>query len=358
MRFFAILKKEFLVFFRNIGLVIFILYAFLPEVFVAGEGIKVTPQNVRVGYVSYTNSKIVEDIITSLKKPQFQTPLFFTNEKELKQKIFNREIMLGIVFNKEFVKNIQQKKRAKLQVLKDSTAAAQAEVSLIYLQNILMKFETLKIPLKVNIIKLFNPNSNTKWFMSISELLSVTTLIGVILVAAVFVREKEKETWDIMLLMPVSSKILIFAKIFSQILILLVGVFLSVGIVIFGIFNTPLNGHLWHFFLATFLFSFAIGGIALVIAALSNSVLEVGQLSLIVMMPLIFLSGTWTPIEAMAKPIKFLSVFSPLRYYIEATQEIFFKGAGLDIIMPDLINMSLIGLVLFYIGYKKIGRLF
>ena len=354
----SILKKEFLVFFRNIGLVIFILYAFLPEVYVAGNGIKVTPQNVSVGYVNYTNSKIVLDIITSLKHPQFQTPIFFKNEKELKQKIFNREIMVGIVFDKEFVKNIQSGKKAKLQVLIDSTAAAQAQVTLIYLQNILMKFEKLNIPIKIKIIKLFNPNSNEKWFMGITELLSVITLIGVILVAAVFVREKEKGTWDIMLLMPVDAKILIFSKIFSQIIILMVGVFLSVGIVVFGIFNTPINGHLWHFFLATFLFSFSIGGIALVIAAVSNSVLQVGQLSLIIMMPLIFLSGTWTPIEAMAKPIQFLSIFSPLRYYIEASQAIFFKGAGLGIIAKDLIIMSLIGIVLFYIGYRKIGRLF
>ena len=358
MKFSAILKKEFLVFFRNIGLVIFILYAFLPEVFVAGEGIKVTPQNVSVGYVSYSNSKIVEEIITSLRKPQFQTPVLFTNEKDLKKKIFNREIMVGIVFDKEFVKSIQNGKSAKLQILIDSTAAAQAEVSLIYLQNILMKFEALNVPVKITILKLFNPNSNTKWFMSLTELLSVITLIGVILVAAVFVREKEKGTWDIMLLMPVDAKILIFAKIFSQVLILLVGVFLSVGIIVFGVFDTPINGDLWHFFLATFLFSFAIGGIALVIAAVSNSVLEVGQLSLIVMMPLIFLSGTWTPIEAMAKPIQFLSNFSPLRYYIEASQAIFFKGASFDIIAPDLFMMSLIGLVLFYFGYRKIGRLF
>ena len=354
----AILKKEFLVFFRNVGLVVFILYSFLPEVYVAGNGIKVTPQNVSVGYVNYTNSKIVQDIITSLKKPQFQTPILFTNEKELKQKIFNREIMIGIVFDKEFVRNIQNGKIAKLQVLVDATAAAQAQVSLVYLQNILMKFEKLNMPVEVKIVKLFNPNSNEKWFMSVTELLSVITLIGVILVAAVFVREKEKGTWDIMLLMPVDAKVLIFAKIFSQIVVLMVGVFLSVGIVVFGIFDTPINGNLWHFFLATFLFSFSIGGIALVIAAVSRSVLEVGQLSLIVMMPLIFLSGTWTPIEAMAKPIQFLSIFSPLRYYIEATQAIFFKGATLDIIASDLISMSLIGIVLFYIGYRKIGRLF
>ena len=221
----AILKKEFLVFFRNVGLVVFILYAFLPEVYVAGNGIKVTPQNVSVGYVSYTNSKIVQDIITSLRKPQFQTPILFTNEKELKQKIFNREIMIGLVFDKEFVRNIQNEKKAKLQVLVDATAAAQAQVSLVYLQNILMKFEKLNMPVEVKIVKLFNPNSNEKWFMSITELLSVITLIGVILVAAVFVREKEKGTWDIMLLMPVDAKILIFTKIFSQIVVLMVGVF-------------------------------------------------------------------------------------------------------------------------------------
>ena len=355
----AILKKEFLVFFRNIGLVIFILYAFTMDIYIAGEGIKVTPKYVSIGYVDEAGSVMVNKIISHFHYPEFKKPKRFLSEKELKKAIYNKEIMVGIVFDKEFIKNLYLKKESKLQVLLDSTASAQAEVTLIYIQNILMSFmNNLKVPAKIDIIKLFNPNSNTKWFMSLSEMMSVVTMLGLVLIAVVFVREKENGTWDIMLLMPVRGSVIIFSKILSQVLVLMAGITISVGIIIFGIFDAPVNGSLFDFYLISFLYAFAIGGIALVIASLSKTILEVGHLTIVIMLPLIFLSGAWTPINSMHPFIQFLSYFSPLRYYIEATQDIFFRGSGFRDLIPYFLAEFFMALVLFYIGYKKIGRLF
>ena len=355
----AILKKEFLVFFRNLGLVIFILYAFTLDIYIAGKGIKVTPRNVSIGYVNEADDVIVNKIISSFHKPQFKKPKIFLSEKSLKRAIYNRKIMVGIIFDKYFVNNLLNKREAKIQVLIDSTAAAQADVTLIYLQNILAKLQNnAKLPAKINIIKLFNPNFNTKWFMGLSELMSVITMLGLVLIAVVFVREKENGTWDIMLLMPVRGSLIIFSKILSQVLILMAGITMSLGLVMLGIFNAPVNGNLFDFYLISFLFSFAIGGIALVIAAVSKTILQVGHLTIVIMLPLIFLSGAWTPLNSMQPFIQFLSYFSPLRYYIEATQDIFFRGSGFFDLLPYFGAELLIAVVLFYIGYKKIGRLF
>ena len=355
----AILKKEFLIFFRNIGLVIFVLYSFTMDIYIAGKGIKVTPRHVSIGYVNEADIALVNKIISHFHPPQFKKPKLFLSEKALKNAIYNKEIMVGIVFNKEFVNNLLSDKTAKLQVLIDSTAAAQAEVTLIYIQNILLKFEHhLKTPASIDIIKLFNPNANTRWFMSLSELMSDITMLGLILIAVVFVREKENGTWDIMLLMPVKGSLIIFAKILSQVLILMAGITIAVGLIVFGAFNTPINGNILNFYLISFLFSFAIGGIALVIASISKTILEVAHLTIVIMLPLIFLSGAWTPISAMSPFIQFLSYFSPLRYYIQATQDIFFRGSGFMDLLPYFGAEFLIAVILFYIGYRKIGRLF
>ena len=355
----AILKKEFLIFFRNVGLVIFILYTFTLDIYIVGDGIKVTPEHVSIGYVNEADNVVVEKILSHFHKPQFKSPKIFLNEKALKNAIYNKEIMVGIVFDKQFVNNLLTHKQARLQVLIDATAFSQAQVTLMYIQNILMRFDkNLKLPAKIDIIKLFNPNSNTKWFMSVSELMSDVTMLGLILIAVVFVREKENGTWDIMLLMPVRSGIIIFSKILSQVLILMAGITISVGLIIFGVFHTPLNGHLIDFYLISFFYAFAIGGIALVIAAVSKTILEVAQLSIVVMLPLIFLSGAWTPINSMSPFIQFLSYFSPLRYYIQATQDIFFRGSSFADLLPYFGAEFLIAVVLFYIGYRKIGRLF
>jgi ABC-2 type transport system permease protein len=74
--------------------------------------------------------------------------------------------------------------------------------------------------------------------MSITELLAIITLLSVLLSASVFVNEKENGTWDLMLLMPVEAKTIILAKILSQVLIIMVGTIMSVGLIIFGIFDS------------------------------------------------------------------------------------------------------------------------
>ncbi|NPA11953.1 MAG: ABC transporter permease [Epsilonproteobacteria bacterium] len=353
----AIFLKEILVFLRNVGLVVFIIYAFTLEVYTAANGIKVKPKHVSIGYVNYGGKKIPLEILSHFHSPEFKKPKEFLSEEALKKAVFDRRIMVGLIFEDEFAKNFY-KNKAKINVLVDSTAAAQAQVTLIYLNQILLNLSGKEMKVDFRVHKLFNQNSNSTWFMSVTMLINVVTMLVLILVSIVFVKEKERGTWDIMLLMPVDGRIIIFAKVLSQIAVIMAGIFMSVGLVIFGVFDTPINGNLWVFFLLSFIFSLALSGIALVIAAFSKSVMQVAQVSLLVMLPLLFLSGAWTPITSMAPFLQKLTVFSPVRYYIEGTQAIFFKGSAFSDLLPYFAAESVIAIVLFYIGYKKIGRLF
>ncbi|QCT93978.1 ABC transporter permease [Caminibacter mediatlanticus TB-2] len=349
----SIIIKEFLQFFRNKGLVIFILYAFTLDIYIAATGIKIKPQNIGVGILDYTNKGISTKIISHLHKPEFKKPIYFYNENELKKAIYNKKIMIGLIFDNDFDKTMH------LKIIADATAASQAQMAIIYLQNILYNLlPKEKLRLDIASHKLFNQNSNTPWFMGLSEFMSVVTMIILILSAITFVKEKEKGTWDIMLLTPIDSKKIIFAKLLSQMLIISIFMVIAIGIIIFKVLNTPINGNLFLFFIASFIFFFALSGIGLFIASISNTILEVGQYSGIIMMPMIFLSGAWTPVYSMNIVNQFLAYFSPLYYYIEITQDIFFRGSEIYILIPKLLMLTLIGIVLFYLGYRKIGKLF
>jgi len=354
----AVFFKEILLFLRNIGLVFFIVYAFTLDIYMAGKGINLKPMHVSIGYVNYSGKKLPEEILSHFHYPEFNQPKMFLSEKELKKAIFDKKIIVGLIFDSDFTKNFYKNRHTTLNVLVDATASAQTQITLIYLNQILLKLSNTKLPVEFRVHKLFNLNSENSYFMGLSELISVVTMLVLILVSIVFVKEKEAGTWDIMLLMPVDGRIIILAKVLSQIVVLMVGVFISVGIVIFGAFNTPINGNLWLFFLLSFIFSFALSGIALVIAAFSKSVMQVAQTSMLVMLPLLFLSGAWTPISSMAPFLQKLTFLSPVRYYIEGTEAIFFKGTGFYDLLPYFLSESVIAVVLFYIGFKRIGRLF
>ena len=120
----------------------------------------------------------------------------------------------------------------------------------------------------------------------------------------------------------------------------------------------PMNGSFWAFMLLTFLYSFSSAGIGLFVAAVSRDVMQVAQLAIIIMMPLIFLSGAWTPVYAMHPIFQKLSLFSPLRYYIEGTESIFFRGTQFVDLWPYFSGVLLLGTVLYWYGFRKIGKLF
>ncbi|WP_201352906.1 ABC transporter permease [Hydrogenimonas urashimensis] len=356
--FLTLVMKEIIAFFRSWGLVAVVLYSFTLDIYIAGKGIEMQAKNVSVGYVDDTGGGISMKILSRLHAPEFQKPVRFLSQKALYDAIRNREIMVGLLFDHDFETSYEKTGRTQLNLLLDAISATQSFQALQYLQNIVLDFSNLRVPIELKIHRLFNPNARTDWFMAVAEMLSVTTLLGVILTAAVFVREKENGTWDIMLLMPIDPKLIILAKSFSQVIILMFGVVIATGIVLFGAFDVPVNQSLWAFFLLSFFYAFTSAGIGLFVAAVSRSMLQVAQLAILIMMPLIFLSGAWTPIHAMHPLLQDLSLLSPLRYYIEGSESIFFRGTEFVDLWPYFAGVIILGAILYLYGFRKIGKLF
>ncbi len=356
--FWTILYKELLLFMRSTGLIVAVLFFFLVDVYIVGNDIEIEPKNVSVGYVDYSSGILSQKILSYLHPPEFKKPISFPSQEALSKAIFDKKIVVGLIFDPDFQKRYDAGGTTQLNILLDSTAATQSLLTLNYLQNIVLEFSSPKFPIELKIHKLFNQNADTKKFMPLAELLSIMTLFGVILSASVFVKEKEQGTWDIMLLTPVDSRIIIFAKTTSQVLVLFFLTMLSTGIDLFGIFDLPLNGSFIAYALMTLVFLYSIAGIGLFVAAVSNTIMEVAQWSVFLMMPIIFLSGAWTPIYSMNIYLQYLSYISPLRYYIEGVESVLFRGTPIEELWLYFVGMALIGAALFMIGYKKLGKLF
>ena len=356
--FLTILLKELVSFFRSFGLVILVIYFFTAEVYVAANGMEIEAKNVAVGVVDKSAGGMSKKILSNLHSPEFQTPKFYKSQKELSDAIYNKDIMVGMIFDEQFEKNYYKNLNPTINILIDSTTASQSLMAIGYIQNILMKFNNLKLPVALKMHKLFNQNADTGLFMGVSELLSVITLLTTILTAIAFVKEKESGTWDIMLLMPINPKIIILAKSLSQIIIMMVGVSISVGLILFHSLDVPINGNLLNFFILTFFYVATTAGIGLFIAAISKNIMQVSQFSIIIMMPIIFLSGAWTPIYAMHPFLQYLSIFSPLRYYIEGSESVFFRGTEFIDLLPYFSGVLILGIILYWYGFRKIGKLF
>jgi len=204
----------------------------------------------------------------------------------------------------------------------------------------------------------YNPNQKDAWFMSISELLTVITVLAMMLPAAAAVREKERGTIEQLLVSPLTPMQILLPKVISMTLVILLGTALSLWLILYSFFDIPMKGSLPLFFLVTALYTFAMSGLGLFISTISRNLAQAAMLVIMVMMPIILLSGAWTPPEAMPEGIRQAMYFSPLYYYIEMAYGILLKGAGLAVLWDSLLGLTLLGSVVFLFGVWRFKRQF
>jgi len=136
------------------------------------------------------------------------------------------------------------------------------------------------------------------------------------------------------------------------------GVTAALFLIIEPIFQVPIKGSIPLFFLATALYVFAPSGLGLFIATLSRNLGQVVMLVLLIMMPMLLLSGAWTPPEAMPTLLREAMHLSPLFYYTEMAYAILLKGAGLEILWKLMLQLALLGSAVFAFGVWRFRRQF
>jgi ABC-2 type transport system permease protein len=74
---------------------------------------------------------------------------------------------------------------------------------------------------------------------------------------------------------------------------------------------------------------------------------QFGMLLVLVMLPLQMLSGGNTPRESMPQFAQDVMLAAPTTHFVELSQAILFRGAGISVVWPPFLWLAVIGSVLF-----------
>ncbi len=200
----------------------------------------------------------------------------------------------------------------------------------------------------------YNPAQTMTSFMALSMIALAALMVGVIHPAASIVREKEVGTIEQLMVTPIRTGELFLAKTAPTLAMGLLSVFPSLLIVWW--FGVPLRGSLVLFLLLTALFLFSAIGIGVLVATVSRTLQQALLLSFFGLFPLMFLSGTFVPVESMPPALQYLSLVSPLRYYMDIILGVFLKGAGLAELWIQATALAVIGAALFVLALSAFRR--
>jgi ABC-2 type transport system permease protein len=191
----------------------------------------------------------------------------------------------------------------------------------------------------------YNPDLTNTRFEALAMLAQAGFMLAVILPAAGIVREKQNGTLEQIRVTPIRAHELFLGKVTPPVLVSLGSLLPS--LLVIRLLHVPMNGSLPTLFALDALFLLSAVSIGVFVASITNTLQQAMLTSFFGLFPLLFLSGSVSPIESMPRWLQIISEVSPLRHGIAIVSGLFLKGAGMGELWPHAAALAAIGAPLF-----------
>ncbi len=208
---------------------------------------------------------------------------------------------------------------------------------------------------QVKVEVLYNPDLKTSWVMVPALVGLVLAFVGTIITSIGLVRERAAGTMEQLAVMPLRSIDVIIGKITPYFVLGAVdmAIITVLGVVIFGV---PFNGNVALFALGALLFLFVVLGLGVLISTVSQTQAQAIQGSIMVMLPQVLLSGFIFPLSAMAAGVRWIGYCLPLTYFVQISQGVMLRGAGLSSLWLPFVVLAGMAVVVVTVSVLRFRR--
>lgn len=199
----------------------------------------------------------------------------------------------------------------------------------------------------------FNPTLESVNLFVPGLIALILTMVTSLMTAISLSREKERGTFEVLLVSPLHPWQIIVGKVIPYLGLAMANV-ITVLLAAWLVFHVPFQGSVVLLLASAMLFSLVGLAVGVLIAAVTSSQLAamLGALGG-TMLPNTMLSGLIFPISSMPRPLQLLTNIVPARWFIEIVRGIMLKGVGLELLWPQLTILSAMLLVLLTIAIRK-----
>lgn len=320
---------------------------------------------IRLGVVDDSHTRQSRGLIASLSESgSFQLVGSYLSVEELSEQIRQGEVDAGVVVPGRLARDLGDGEPATVQVLLNAMNANTAAVSQGYIQGVIQSYnrslmrEGVRVssrrvdgptgPTGLAILRplfLFNPGLVSTWFLVTGLLGQLLLTNGMITSSTTMVKEREAGTLEQLLMTPSRTSEIIVAKILPPFLLMWIP--LGVALVIIRVyFQVPFRGNPFLLFAAAAMCLLCGIGLGTVVATLTKSAQQAQLASFFIFPPLMSLSGTMTPAEAMPSWMRSLTVINPIYHFGFVSRGVLIRGATFVDLWPHIFALATIAFVL------------
>ncbi|HOG46064.1 MAG TPA: ABC transporter permease [Anaerolineae bacterium] len=282
----------------------------------------------------------------------FDITMHVESEDAVLQAIDEGRVLAGLVIPPGLATNVQRGQAQVLVIFDGSdTLTVQsgynAAVSIAQAQSMRLLVEKMdrfglrgaRLPIASSVRVLYNPDMKDLVFLIPGMAAMLLQFMSLNLTAMSVVRERESGTIEQILATPVRPIEFIIGKLVPNILLTVTSL---ATVILAGVFwfGVPFRGNVWLFAWLSLLFIISGLGLGLVVSTIAQTQRQAQQITTLLLMLSILITGFIYPRSAMPAPVQFIGGLIPLTYFIRIARGIFSKGIGLAFLWSDVLALA------------------
>lgn len=304
-----------------------------------GYAVRNDVRNVRTVIVMSNTDYITQQAVDRLSASEYFTiTQVVATPIEAEQAIRDQKADLAIVFGKDYASG-----HSGLQIIVDGADPNMAQQWTQYANAVITNPNNGLVNTKL----LYNPQMKSAYNFVPAIMGTLLMLVCAMMTSISIVREKERGTMEVLLVSPVRPILIIIAKVIPYLVLAFI-ILIVILLMANSLLGVPLQGSVFWIFVISTIYILLALSLGLLVSNIAKTQLVALLLSaMVLLMPIVMLSGMFFPIESMPKVLQYVSAIIPTRYYTSAMRKLMIMGVGVRQVMHEMIVLicMLIGLL-------------
>ena len=271
----------------------------------------------------------------------------YVDESEVEGLLKRNEVMAVVIFDRDY--NLGEEADG-IRVVVDASNTNTAQASANYLMQALTNGGGTPMP---NVTVLYNPLLLSSYNFVPGIMGMIFLLICAMLTSVSIVREKETGTMEVLLVSPVSPGMIVIAKMVPYLVLSCIDLAIILLLSRFAL-DVPLSGSMAALLTVAMIYLMLALALGLLISTLVDSQMVALLISgMVLIVPVIMLSGMLFPIENMPEVLQWFSSIVPARWFISAMRKLMIQGLGFGAVLTETAVLCAMTAVFFMISVKR-----
>jgi len=359
--FLAFVRKEFYHIFRDRWTMIILLVLPIVMLLLFGYALNTEVKNSKIAVYDPSNDDVTRAIIEKLQvNDYFILKKMLHSPDEIEKTFQEGEIGMVMVFSENFYENLLHTGDAQIQLIADgsdpntaSTMTTYATAILTSYQQELFKMDKIPYQITPEVKLLYNPTMKAAYNFVPGVMGMILLLICAMMTSISIAREKENGTMEVLLVSPMKPLYVILSKTVPYFVLSLVNL-TTIFIIAVFIMGVPIAGSFFWLMVISLLYTFVALALGILISSVVSSQIAAMLISGVVLMfPVMILSGMIFPLENMPVFLQVISEVIPAKWYIIAVKKLMIKGLGFSSILMELSVLGAMAILLVSLSLRK-----